>query len=149
MWEEMIRDGTMPADINVRDSLFSNDYTALMFQAVDDDGTKEAMEWLLTRQPPADVNLRNKEGKTALMYAFDRDDPDKVRLLLEYGADRNIPNKEGITPLQEAKKSKRIEIIPVLESYFPDVSAAAIQERAAIARAKNEAYLSDVTMNTS
>ncbi len=38
----------------------------------------------------ANVNIQNKEGKTALMFAAERDLPEIVSLLLEHGADTEI-----------------------------------------------------------
>ncbi|HET9824044.1 MAG TPA: ankyrin repeat domain-containing protein, partial [Chitinophagaceae bacterium] len=43
------------------------------------------------------VNATNKLGETALMWAAN--DPDKIKLLLKYGADINVKAKSGNSPL--------------------------------------------------
>ncbi len=56
----------MPFYINLQESYYMG-YTALMLHT--NFGTKEVMEWLLTRQPTADANIRNRDGKTAIKIA--------------------------------------------------------------------------------
>ncbi len=57
----------------------------------------------------ADPNARDKDGNTALNYAFMflskpelHSDPETIHLLIQYGADVNVQNNSGITPLMEA-----------------------------------------------
>ena len=58
-----------------------------MYQA--EYGTVESMESLLAHKPPALVNLQDSNGRTALHLAvYSGDDPAKVRLLLDHGADK-------------------------------------------------------------
>ncbi len=83
-------------------------------------GTKEAMEWLLTRQPRAYVNMINDQGLSALWYATANNDPDKVRLLLEYGALRTFSDNEGVLPLTYARDSYKDKVISILAEYFPE-----------------------------
>jgi len=52
----------------------------------------------------ANANASNDVGATALMWAID--DPDKVLLLLEHGADANATSAENQTPLTIALASK-------------------------------------------
>jgi ankyrin repeat protein len=40
-----------------------------------------------------------------------------VRLLVNAGADVNLPDKEGITPLAHAKRKNYIDIIKILEDF--------------------------------
>ncbi len=89
-----------------------------MYQARN--GTVESMESLLAHKPPALVNLKNRFDYTALYYAvYSRDDPAKVRLLLDHGADKTIRNNYGLTALEFARSNNRTECIKVLESYTP------------------------------
>lgn len=82
----------------------------------------EIMEWLLTRDPPADVNFQNKRGDTAIFYAVYSNSPEKVRLLLAYGANRHIKNYfDNDTPLKLAKRLQYNKIASLLETFNPDV----------------------------
>jgi len=48
------------------------------------------------------INSQDDEGMTPLAWAIVQERPDAVRLLLDKGADPNIPNKNGLTPLDHA-----------------------------------------------
>jgi uncharacterized protein len=48
---------------------------------------------------PVDINTKNEDGKTALMIAIDRRQPEIVKLLIEKGADLNVQDKHGNTAL--------------------------------------------------
>ena len=114
----MLEEGTI-SDINIRDSSY-NDRTALMYQARY--GTVESMESLLAYKPPALPNLQDRGGWMALHLAVSLgDNPAKVRLLLDYGADKTIVvrNRLGETALDWARRYNRTECIKVLESYTP------------------------------
>ena len=50
----------------------------------------------------AQVNTRDKEGRTALMFAVDRGDVEVVEALLQAGADASVVNQEGATALMYA-----------------------------------------------
>ena len=122
MWEGMIRNGTMPPDINVQDNVWGN-CTALIYQT--DYGTKEAMEWLLTRQPPADVNIRDNKGYTTLMYLVDSKLKSCFRILKQAGADVNIESTDGKTALSISSiptencfvvSSVKLNLVPRLKS---------------------------------
>ncbi len=116
VWDKMLRDGLIP-DVDVRDITHSN-YTALMYQAIL--GTEEGMLWLLTREPPANIDMQNEYGYTALTLAVDSNNPAKVRFLLDHKADRSIKINNGRTALWYAKKNnKDPAIIKLLESYYP------------------------------
>ncbi len=112
---KMLEEGTI-SDINIRDSS-SSDCTALMYQAYY--GTVESMESLLAHKPPALVNLKDRNGFTALYWAVYSEDPAKVRLLLDHGADKTIRNNAGDTALEYARTFIYTECIKVLESYTP------------------------------
>ena len=104
-------------DINIRDRGF-DDRTALMHQACS--GTVEGMAFLLAHKPPALLNLQSSYGSTALHLAVSYgDNPAKVRLLLDHGADKTIRDNIGRTALAWARTYNRTECIKVLESYAP------------------------------
>lgn len=49
----------------------------------------------------AEINIKDNEGKTALMYAAkDKDNLEKVKLLIEFGADINTKDNDGNTALK-------------------------------------------------
>ncbi len=93
---KMLEEGTI-SDINIRDSSWS-DGTALMYQALY--GRVESMESLLAHKPPALPNLKDRTGYTALHWAVTNDDPAKVRLLLDYGADKTIRSNNGTNSIR-------------------------------------------------
>jgi ankyrin repeat protein len=67
------------------------------------------------------VNHINRIGWTALLEAIILGDGGKrhtevVRLLVDAGADVNLPDKDGITPLAHAKHKKYFDIIKILEN---------------------------------
>jgi ankyrin repeat protein len=119
LMKQMLDDESIP-HVNVVDTTYNN-YTALIYQTFS--GTIEAMEFLLTCYPPADPNaISSNKTFTMLQHAVHENDPDKIRLLLEHGADRNLKGYINSTPLDYAKKHhpKHKECIEVLESYFPE-----------------------------
>ena len=68
-----------------------------------------------------DVNHVNNLGWTALLEAVILGDGGKthteiVRLLLQHGADRNIADKHGVTPLQHAQQRGYTEMMKLLSS---------------------------------
>ena len=107
-------------DINIKDR---NGDTALFHQA--GYGTTGNMEWLLRQDPPAYIDIRNPMQWTPLMHAAwsDTDPEGKVRLLIDYGADRDLVNGYGETALSKARSYNRpAAVIDLLENYRPDVS---------------------------
>ena len=94
-----------------------HNHTALMVQA--GWGTLTVMKMLLGKDkqktlsklniPPADPNLIDKTGYTALHLAIKggKDSYNKVKLLLKSGADKSIKNssEDGNTPLELVKKT--------------------------------------------
>ena len=70
-----------------------------------------------------EVNFRDGEGNTALMWAADEGFIDVVRLLLRRGADVNISGGEGSSPLLIAARMNYLEIVRVLLQAGADVTA--------------------------
>jgi len=66
------------------------------------------------------VNHINRIGWTALHEAVilgggDKKHTEVVRLLVDAGADVNLPDKDGVTPLQHAKNRGYTEIVKIME----------------------------------
>jgi ankyrin repeat protein len=65
----------------------------------------------------SDVNCRVKPtGETPLYYAASFGRTDIVKLLLSRGANREIANARGVTPLAAALKAEQAEVVAVLRS---------------------------------
>ncbi|TQR31423.1 ankyrin repeat domain-containing protein [Brevibacillus brevis] len=82
-------------------------------------GYVEVAKELLTRTD-VDVNHVNNPGWTAMMEAIVLNDGGKnqqemVQLLIDHGADVNIPDSEGKTPLYRAKERGYHEIVQILQ----------------------------------
>ena len=63
----------------------------------------------------ADINLRGRDGATALMYAATADRKDVVRLLLDRGAHRWIRDRFNQTPYQFALSINNIPLARLLD----------------------------------
>ena len=64
-------------------------------------GDVSEVEAIFKRNPEA-INTQDDEGMTPLAGAVVQERVDVVRFLLDNGADPNIPNKHGLTPLEHA-----------------------------------------------
>ena len=67
-------------------------------------------------QAGENVNAKNELGNTALHYAAASGNSDMVKFLLENGADANIANDKGWTPLAIAEKKKFGDIVNMFQS---------------------------------
>ena len=107
--------------INSADRSYSN-FTSLHYQTAV--GDTETVAWLLRLQPAPDLEARDIGGNTPLILAaFRGNDPiGKVRLLLDYGADRDAMSKSGKTALDYARRFDKHVAADILQHYFPDVS---------------------------
>jgi ankyrin repeat protein len=100
------------ADVHATDS-----YNGTGLIRAADRGYVEIIEELL--KTDIRVNHINKLGWTALLEAIILGDGGKrhtelARLLVEAGADVNLPDKDGVTPLAHAKSKKFPDIIKIL-----------------------------------
>ncbi|XP_010867031.1 fibronectin type 3 and ankyrin repeat domains 1 protein isoform X3 [Esox lucius] len=105
--QHMIQDG---CEVDVRDGV--SIWTPLMrVSAV----TGEAAVAALLITAGADVNARDRDGKTPLMIAVLNNHEGLVKLLLENGADRWIKNEFGSSAMEMAKAFDRKSIVHLLE----------------------------------
>lgn len=123
---------TQPSIVNGRGARGT---TPLMQAALyGDAGLLEAM-----LEAGGDPNLHNDAGATALMWAIE--DVQKVRVLLEHGADANAASVFGRTPLLLATGLGRPEEVVQLllkhgaKAVLPTLAAASFRGNAAIVRA--------------
>ena len=97
------------------DPKITNRYGGVALIPASEHGYVEVVEELLTNTK-TDVNHVNNLGWTALLEAIILNDgsakqQQTIRLLIEYGADVNLTDKDGVSPLQHAleKGFKEIE----------------------------------------
>jgi ankyrin repeat protein len=64
---------------------------------------------------PSDLNLKDVNGLTPLIWAVDRGHLEACKLLLDAGADPSVQDNEGITPLEYAETCEHNEIINILK----------------------------------
>lgn len=101
-------------DVNV-DAVGQHGMNALMVSS--SVGNAEAVGILL-EDGGADVNAKHKfAGSTALHFAAEMNHEDVIKTLCEYGADANIPNDIGITPLHIASHSGSSVSIGAIARY--------------------------------
>ncbi len=63
----------------------------------------------------ADVNHRNKQGRSALFYAVETNNLALTKLLLDNKADANIKTIDGLTPYQIARRNNNTIIMSMLK----------------------------------
>ncbi|MDA3838253.1 MAG: ankyrin repeat domain-containing protein [Candidatus Delongbacteria bacterium] len=68
-----------------------------------------------------DVNTMNYLGRSALHYASERGNIELVEILINNGADVNLKDKNGVTPLMEASE-KNVELVKSLLNAGADVN---------------------------
>ncbi|WP_188388687.1 ankyrin repeat domain-containing protein [Priestia taiwanensis] len=100
------------------DPTLTNRYGGTPLIPASEHGHVEVVKELLTRTK-VDVNHINNLGWTALMEAIVLNSggprqQEVISLLITHGADVNIPDKDGITPLQHAKEKGFTEIEQIL-----------------------------------
>jgi len=77
-------------------------------------GDRDAAFAALAAAGRADVNAREADGSTALLWATYQVEHDLVRALLDAGADPNVTNTYGSSALAEAVKLANIELVRML-----------------------------------
>lgn len=76
----------------------------------------------------ADINQRDKEGKTALFYAARVGNLENVKLLLDSGADYYLLDKSGETARNYAYYQKRGDVLQFMDDFVKKKSDAVMQE---------------------
>ena len=85
------------------------------------------LSYLLTCDPPADVNGKHIIGRTPIWEAVfynNTSNTSAVKVLINFGGDRTIKNNSdtvypNMTPLDHAKRENNEEIIKLLTECFP------------------------------
>ncbi|MGM7637195.1 ankyrin repeat domain-containing protein [Bacillus sp. Hm123] len=100
------------------DPAITNRYGGTALIPASEHGYVNVVKELLTNTD-TDVNHINNLGWTALLEAIILNDGDEkqqqtVQLLIDYGADVNIPDKDHVTPLQHAREKGFKEIEQIL-----------------------------------
>ena len=92
----------------------------------EDVDTDILISYLLTCDPPADVNGRNSSGHTPMWYAAYWNNTSAVKVLIDFGGDRTIKSNSNdssnpnSTPLDIAKKKNtNQEMIKLFTECFP------------------------------
>jgi ankyrin repeat protein len=67
-----------------------------------------AMQQLIDN-PNININQKDNEGNTALMHAIRAKNKLAIKALLDSGANPDLPNKKGITPLQVIKNLESLK----------------------------------------
>jgi ankyrin repeat protein len=106
-----------PALVNAKDSDFSR--TVLMRAA--ENGYRDITEFLLSKG--VSVDLKDKDGMTALIYAAMWNQISVVEILIAKGAAVNIKDKAGMTPLHYAASNGHRETVEYLLLKGADISA--------------------------
>ena len=111
---------TTKADVNAKDNAGS---TPLHQAAAANVEHSDIVELLITHK--AEVNAVDKQGLTPLHYALLADNPGVVRMLLDHGANPNVPDTTaGQTPLILAAAKGYKQAAELLMMRGADVNAA-------------------------
>jgi len=74
----------------------------------------------LSAEPKLNINAVGKGGQTPLVAAVLMGKPNAVKVLLEYGADYSIPEKDGYTVMHAAAFQGRADIVPLLANHVDE-----------------------------
>jgi len=86
--------------------------TAEAFRQAAAAGDLSALATLRSKQ--YDIDARDSSGRTALMLAIVHAQADAVLALLDYGADPNVADARGVTPLEAARGADQPAIVAAL-----------------------------------
>ncbi len=85
-------------------------------------GNREAVLAAIS-SPAVDVNAKEADGSTALLWATYNVDHELVRALLKDGAKANVTNNYGSSPLSEAVKLGDVDLVTMLLEAHADPNA--------------------------
>jgi ankyrin repeat protein len=123
------------------DAVNKDGYTALMLASAE--GHVQIVKILLSRG--ADVNIQDKDGSTALLWSC-RSDAFSAQMILAAGANSNIANTNGLTPLMAAVCNNQHETVRQLILSKADVNAIHQDGSTALLGAIEEGNLSVMQM---
>ena len=98
---------------------------------------------ILIEYIPTDVNARDEDEWTPLLWASGRHnfkDGSTLRLLLDHGADINVQNRVGRTPLHRASFNGALEVVRLLLEHGADVEAKNIVGETALQEAADRGH---------
>jgi hypothetical protein len=98
---------------------------------------------ILIEYDPADINARDESGSTPLLWAsggHNFKDGSVLRLLLEHGADINVQNRLGWTPLHLASINGALEVVRLLLEHGADVEVKGNDGKTALQEAAGRGY---------
>ena len=102
------------ADINATSE--DRGYTAVMDAVWR--GDKKITSYLIEKK--ADLNTVNKEGQTNIVLAVGADRTEICKMLVENGADPDVPDSMGMSAYGYAQLFKKDEIAAILEKYHKE-----------------------------
>jgi len=81
-------------------------------------GNEPKVAELLTGHSDININIQDVYGNTPLIWATKNNCLEIVKMLLYYGADKNIANKHGLKPIDWAIKMHNLNLINLLEPWL-------------------------------
>ena len=125
-YDNLLLDGRI-SNADIRDDVGESGlhWIPVIGRNYEDVDTDILIYYLLTCDPPADVNGRDSYGCTPMWDAADDNNTSAVKVLIDFGGDRTIKSNSNdyynpkSTPLDIAKKKNNEEMIKLLTEYFP------------------------------
>jgi hypothetical protein len=120
-YDNLLLDGSISnADVRTDDG-WSGLHVISMIDFIDND---ISLSYLLTCDPPADVNGRESDGYTPMCRAAYWKSTSTMKVLIDFGGDRTIKTNSNafypnMTPLDIAKKENMQDTIELLTECFP------------------------------
>ena len=124
-YDNLLLDGSI-SNADVRDNMGESGLHWILYigRYNKDVDTDILISYLLTCDPPADVNGITGGGATPMWRAAFNNKTSAVKVLIDFGGDRTIKTNSNAscpnsTPLDIAKKENNQEIIKLLTECFP------------------------------